>query len=234
MDVLAPFGQGNPPPLFAEQSLNLVDTTPVGKMKEHLQVIVEDSAGTQTKLIWWNASHLPLPDGKFDLAYSVHSSNYRGQEGIQFEWVDFRQSSEPTSIEVRSKRKKIINQDYRRSDRTLSDLNHLLEETDVLVWSEGSFESIIQGVCRSELHPAKKLVVWSTPPSLAMLKELIKKVKPSNISWFLQSPHEHNLANFTRILSRIIKNGVNEHQVNSISSKLQCKPPFPPVSLPQD
>lgn len=210
-DSLAPFGPGNPPLLFAEQSLNLVDTTPVGKMKEHLQVIVEDAAGNQTKLIWWNASHLPLPEGKFDLAYTVHSSNYRGQEGIQLEWFDFRKTTESTAIEVRSRHNKITNYDFRRSLKPQSDLNKLLADADILIWCEGTFNPSIIGATRSELRLINKLVVWSTPPSLIMLREVIKKVKPSEIFWFLQTPLEHNLASFTRILAGIIKNGINNH-----------------------
>ncbi len=211
-DLLAPFGPGNPPLLFADHSLSIVDTTPVGKMKEHLQVFVEDLAGNQTKLIWWNGSRLPLPEGKFDLAYTVHASNYRGQEGVQFEWVDFRQTNESTFTEVQSKHKKITNHDYRGSERSLVDLNRLLTEEDCLVWSEGTFDSIINSVKRSELHPSQKLILWSTPPSLELVEIIIHKVKPSNIYWFLQTPLEHNLTNFTRILARIIKSGINQQQ----------------------
>jgi len=211
-ESLAPFGPGNPPLLFAEQSLSIIDTTPVGKMKEHLQVTVEDTAGNQTKLIWWNASHLPLPEGKFDLAYTVHSSNYRGQEGIQFEWVDFRRTTELTSIDVRSKRNHITNHDYRRNMQPLMAFNSLAAETDILVWSEGTFDPVVHGVDRSELHPAKKLILWSTPPNPQLLQELVKKIKPVEIFWFLQTPQEHDLASFLKILARIIKSGVNQQQ----------------------
>lgn len=211
-DSLAPFGPGNPPLLFAEQSMSMVDATPVGKTKEHLQVIVEDLSGIQTKLIWWNGSRLPLPEGKFDLAYTVHASNYRGQAGIQFEWVDFRQASESTFTEVQSKRKKISNHDYRNSEQPLADYNRLRAEEECLVWSEGTFDSIINGVNRNELHSSQKLILWSTPSNLELIETLIHKVKPSNIYWFLQTPLEHHLANFTKILARIIKNNINQQQ----------------------
>ena len=42
-------------------------------------------------MIWWQSSALPIPEGRFDLAYSIRKSNYRGNEEIQIQWVDFRQ-----------------------------------------------------------------------------------------------------------------------------------------------
>ncbi len=208
-DSLAPFGPGNPPLLFAARSLNLIDTTPVGKLKEHLQVTVEDVGGNQTKLIWWNASRLPLPDGKFDLAYTVHSSNYRGQEGIQFEWVDFRQVNDSSPAILCPQRKIITNHDHRRSVQPFEDLKHLLTDPDTLIWCEGTFETSIPGKSRKDLHPAKRLVLWSIPPSLLTLQDMIKQVKPRQIYWFLQPSREFLLANFTRTLARIVKNGIN-------------------------
>lgn len=208
-DWLAPFGPGNPPLLFAARSLSLVDTTPVGKMKEHLQVTVEDTGGSQTKLIWWNTSRLPLPDGKFDLAYTVHSSNYRGQEGVQFEWADFRRIDDSLPVIVRPQRKLIQNHDHRRSGQPQIDLRRIENEPGTVVWREGTYETAIAGVDRDHLRPSASLVIWSTPPSPLVLQGILTTVKPGHIHWFLQPPLEHQLANFTRTLARNVKNSLD-------------------------
>ena len=49
----------------------------------------------------------PLPEGPFNLAYSVHASTFHGQRDVQVQWRDFRPTQEsafelhaPQSIEV--------------------------------------------------------------------------------------------------------------------------------------
>jgi len=71
IDLLAPFGAGNPPFVFATENLQIADVVPIGKTGEHLQVLVEDARG-QT-----------LPSGSFDLAYTLRASDYRGQPEVQ-------------------------------------------------------------------------------------------------------------------------------------------------------
>jgi len=90
LDRLSPFGAGNPSPVFATRNLRLINATGLGKTGEHLQIIVEDETNQQFRLIWWGAAGNPLPVGKFDLAYTLRASNYRGAAEVTLEWVSAR------------------------------------------------------------------------------------------------------------------------------------------------
>jgi single-stranded-DNA-specific exonuclease len=96
IERLAPFGPGNPTFILAAKNVDLKSHQPVGKAKDHRQLIVEDASGVDRKIMWWQGAGLPLPDGRFDLAYKVRMSDWRGQRDIQIEWVGAR----PTAIPV--------------------------------------------------------------------------------------------------------------------------------------
>ena len=87
LDRLSPFGAGNSSPVFAVHNLRLVNATGLGKNGEHMQIIVEDENDQQARLIWWGAAGNPLPTGRFDLAYTLRASNYRGAAEVTLQWV---------------------------------------------------------------------------------------------------------------------------------------------------
>jgi len=70
--------------------MHLISATPVGKTHEHLQMVLEDAFGKQSKFIWWQGTGLPQPEDCFDLAYSARSSPYKGQPQVQLEWLEYR------------------------------------------------------------------------------------------------------------------------------------------------
>jgi single-stranded-DNA-specific exonuclease len=224
IDSLSPFGPGNPPLLFASDSMLLIDSTPVGKMKEHLQLQVEDRIGNQTQLIWWHGNGLPLPDGRFDLAYTAHSSNYRGEIKIQFEWVDFRQTVESISIKSRSNKKEIIHFDHRQAIQPVKELEVFQGKPDLIVWSEGTSSLPVSGYDRLNLQPASTLVIWSMPPNIETLRAVVKAVNPDVIHWFITSPLEQELGFYLKSLSKKIKadlqDGQTEIDLRQIAAQL--------------
>ena len=100
LERLAPFGAGNPPLVFATRNLKLTGYAAVGRAGEHLQLTIEDELGHTQHSIWWQGAGFSLPESKFDLAYSVRASTYRGQRDVQIEWIDYRLAkSQSISIE---------------------------------------------------------------------------------------------------------------------------------------
>ncbi|NIV38215.1 MAG: hypothetical protein GWN58_55005, partial [Anaerolineae bacterium] len=96
---LAPFGQGNPPLTLAIRDLRITSSATIGRTREHLRITVEDIDGNSRTVFWWQGADRPLPDGVFDLALTVRTSDYRGRAEIQAEWLDARQR-EPDAIEI--------------------------------------------------------------------------------------------------------------------------------------
>ena len=73
--------------------------------------------------------------GKFDLAYTVRSNDYRGVRGIQVTWVDARPAAE-AEVEVKAEAEVEV-VDYRGAANPGALLDDLQTRADVVVWSEG-------------------------------------------------------------------------------------------------
>ena len=97
LERLAPFGRGNPALTLVSRGLSLSSHREIGRNGKHLQLILEDDSGMTQKVVWWQGVGWPLPQGKFDLAYVVRSSNYRGKSEVQVEWIDARQIEVPAA-----------------------------------------------------------------------------------------------------------------------------------------
>ena len=90
LELLAPYGNGNPSPVFMSANHRVVEVLPIGTSQEHQIITVEDANGSSFKILRWHGADLPLPDGAFDLAYTPRASTYQGKKQLQFEWVDSR------------------------------------------------------------------------------------------------------------------------------------------------
>ncbi len=211
LDKLSPFGAGNPPLVFASRDLHLVDAIPIGKAKEHLQVLVEDSAGDQYKILWWQAAGLPQPDGLFDLAYTARSTSYKGQPQIQLEWLDFRLAEQETITLSTKSRKAIKVLDYRHD---ISPQLRLKDLASGEVYAEGTLPSTLPGKNRYELSPNDTLILWSIPPNRQTLDAILKAVNPLRVACFGILPVENELAALLKSAARNIKQTLETEDKN--------------------
>ena len=79
IERLAPFGNGNPPLTLVTRDLALLSRSGLGRRGDHLQLEVEDQGGNRQRVIWWRGAGRGLPGGRFDLAYTLRASSYKGQ-----------------------------------------------------------------------------------------------------------------------------------------------------------
>ncbi len=199
LERLAPFGAGNPAPLFAAQNLTLIGYSEVGRQNEHLIMDVEDEQGNGYRLIWWQGSGWSLPEGKFDLAYRLRGRSYSGERYLQLEWVDFRLS--PQKIVAWTSVAEIEFEDYRREENPERRLQALRAAEEPLVWAEAAERSARQGKDRTELVQHPHLVIWTIPPSTAELRRAVRQVRPQRISFFAIDPQTDDP---NRLLERLL------------------------------
>jgi single-stranded-DNA-specific exonuclease len=128
--------------------------------------------------MWWQGAGLPLPDGRFDLAYKVRLSDYRGQRDIQVEWVDARPSVTPV-IEVRSTRR--IHIIDLRADPDPMQAWNAFGEKDWILWREGEALQDERGSNRYELSPHPTLLIGTIPPGRQELAAALEIVEPSQV-----------------------------------------------------
>ena len=208
LDRLSPYGPGNPPFKLAARNLVVKSFSPIGKSKEHLQIIVEDAGGATRKIIWWQGAGFPLPEERFDLAFSVRASNYRGERSVQIEWVNARPIEENTLL--RPRRPAIQSLDFRKDPEPAAALKRLQETGAWLVFQEGEKMHGVSGSDRYHLILCPSLALWSIPPGLNELKAILDLVQPSQVAFFGQSSSSDQLTGCLQRLAGIIRFALNK------------------------
>jgi single-stranded-DNA-specific exonuclease len=209
LERLAPFGPGNPRLVLATRSLRLTGYASVGRDEEHLLLTVEDGDGRAERLSWWQGAGNPLPDGSFDLAYSVRASTYRGQHDVQVEWVDSRPADQ-ASVELLSPHIDVV--DYRREAYPALVLQGLQALEPLQVWCEAPAPGQPSGRDRRELQPGGPLAIWTAPPGRAELRQVIERISPSKVYLFGIDPGMDGLDALLKRLAGLVKFAIKERQ----------------------
>jgi single-stranded-DNA-specific exonuclease len=190
LETLAPFGAGNPELTLASRDVILKSATEIGKAKEHLRLTVEDENENTQNILWWGGAREELADpssplrmgSKFDIAYTLRASSFRGQKQVMLQFQEL-QVVEEKPVEIALKKLEIF--DYRLESAVL--LAKLREQAPALeIWAEGVEKA--RGNSRFELHAADEFAIYTTPPSPADLRAALDRVKPRKIYVFAVSP----------------------------------------------
>jgi single-stranded-DNA-specific exonuclease len=91
--ALAPTGQGNPPVQWMVRGLGLRQPPQrMGRENQHAKLRMT-CGGCDLEAVWWNCGEAPLPDDRFDLAFTPVINEYLGRRSVQLRLLDWRPSS---------------------------------------------------------------------------------------------------------------------------------------------
>ena len=190
LEKLAPFGAGNPPVYLATRDVRAIGQTVIGQSEKHRRLTIQDQEGQTATVLWWNGAQQELPEGHFDLAYTLHTRDYLGHPEIQLHWEDARSGEAGTIIvapQDTSATKITDCRDVSRPETKLKELLADLAGKRVEIWGEG-LESPAENVRRRDkLGPADVLIVWTVPPGPEELSQVLEAVAPRHIIAFDQS-----------------------------------------------
>lgn len=209
LERLAPFGPENPSLTLATRDVKIIHEALIGKDRTHRKLYLQDAEGTNQEVLWWRSADISLPEGKFDLAYSVKTSTYQGQRRVQVTWADARQE-EAAKIEVAPALPKLEVIDLRDAPNPLEELENLRERhPHLFVWAEGAEREKIHGEGRSQAKPSNVLAIWTTPPGHAELKAILEMVEPEKMYIFAQSAAANSVEDFLKQLAGLVKHTLN-------------------------
>jgi single-stranded-DNA-specific exonuclease len=210
IERLAPFGNGNPPLTLATRNLRVASHKGLGRRREHLQVEVEDEGGNRQRVIWWRGARADLPLGRFDLAYALRASVYKGEREPLVEWLDFR-TLETAIADLQPAEPVFELHDYRQSVAPLPALAKARERYPAaLVWSEG--DKVAGAVNRLALGPCETLIVWTSPPAAEIWAAALTTANPNRLIVFGHPPQHGQVNEFLTRLAALLKFAVNKRE----------------------
>ena len=80
-DLLQPFGNGNPQPIFISRSVGL-SRSPQHMKNHHLRLMLRQAYHEQDAVFFGGGEH-PLPDPPWDIAYTIDRNHFRGRTTLQ-------------------------------------------------------------------------------------------------------------------------------------------------------
>ncbi len=183
IEILAPFGPGNPSLLFTSGGLSIASKRILGRPGDHLQLTLRDEAGNTLKTLWWNGAGKLLPSGVFDLAYHLRTSSYLGEPQLQVEWTAWRQTAAklPLSLNVNQKMQWF---DMRACENPAAELKRIAAASPPQVWQEGTNLSPMEGTDRFQIAQARVLIIWTTPANWEDLLEVLDAANPEEVYLF--------------------------------------------------
>lgn len=195
---LAPFGNGNPPLTLATRNVRVKSRRTLGSRGDHLSLKVMDEAGNEQRVIWWFGDIDAVPEGPFDLAYTVRANVFNGKREALIEWLDAR-AVDGGALVLGGAKAAYTVVDHRQNPDPATLLNQLKNEhPDVLVWREAA--NGLDGVDRFHLHTARTLAVWTTPADVFIWEAALDVVQPDTLILFGQpTPFETPQALLTQV-----------------------------------
>jgi single-stranded-DNA-specific exonuclease len=202
IEMLAPFGAGNPKLTLATRGVTMKSVSEIGKTKEHLRLNIEDENGNVQSILWWSGAGEELPEdgSKFDIAYSLRASTFRGGKQVTLQFEEFRVVEEKP-VEVRQKKLEV--EDLRLSVSSFERLN-----AETLIWAEGADKA--KGKSRFDLHQADEFAIYTTPPSPTELWTVLEIVKPKKIHVLGVSRTPARTDEFLSQLAGMVKYAINK------------------------
>ena len=200
MEQLAPFGAGNPAPIFATRGLTLKqDINNFGKTREHRKIIVADDGGVEQSLLWWGGADEAAPEGRFDVAYTLHAGSWKGQIQLTLELTAWRPGAE-SPLEVHSALEAIDLRGAPDPQTALTGWQNSAPEA--LLWAEGDEHKTLPGALnRQKLSRAATLLIWTTPPDGETLRQALETVQPRRVVILGQAPAAPEAGQFLRLLA---------------------------------
>ncbi len=90
VQMLAPFGAGNPQPLFLSRGVRVVEVRPLGAGGKHLRLKLRDGGVTWSAIAFGQAEGFPAGATGLDVVYAVETDRYGPAQSLQLRVLDMR------------------------------------------------------------------------------------------------------------------------------------------------
>lgn len=209
INVLEPYGQGNPSPVFALKDAQIKDIRTIGKNLNHLKFRCEQN-GTTLECVSWNENSLLLPENAIsDIAFAPKLNIFNNEEKIQLEIIDIYSSK----YQPKNNCNNVKIYDHRKKEGILTQICEYLKKDglDVTIWAKNikTIENIkkypeIEKRIYRDKRKHKSIMFFDYPSTMEELGYILKEIKPNKIH-FMNDNFNENIETCLKTLSGMLK-----------------------------
>lgn len=208
----APFGPENPQPVFLASNVRLEKISVFGREKNHRRLALRTPSGTRHNATWWNSGSQPPPPPEIDLAYQIGASSYLGKNEVEITLQAFRSAQLDEQDEKPITSLQVI--DRRGCKNPVQQVLEIIASEDGLIFFEGMpmGRDHLHGRDRFHLEPCAVLILYTIPPELRVLTQMLEQVKPRKIYVFAVPDELDIKVKLLRFLSGYLVSAIKEHE----------------------
>jgi single-stranded-DNA-specific exonuclease len=191
IELLAPFGSGNPRPLLRSDALKFLRAEPLGKDGKHQAIYLQDETGHIARAAWWRSGGQIMPESgaSVSLVFSLQNNVFQGKARAQLEVVSLefaRNETATTQASVSAHFNILDKRGELNRTATLTQLEQEFGPGNVQLWCEPPLvlnhsTNNQKPITRLQLVPKPVLVLWSAPASMAVLRQVVLAAQPQTV-----------------------------------------------------
>ena len=209
INLLEPFGQDNPTPLFGLKNALLKDFKIIGKNSNHLKFYCQKD-GLTFECVKWNESSFEIPlNSTLDIAFSPKINFFNNEENIQLEV--FSAYSENLAKLCSNDEIKIY--DHRKKDGILDQICEYLKNKnlDITIWAKNittleklkKYPEINNKLCNQN-RKHNTIMFFDYPSNIDEFKDVLKSVQPKKIH-LMKDKYNEDIDQCLKMLSGMLK-----------------------------
>lgn len=211
LEKIAPFGEGNPSPVFGMTDLTLKQFNVIGSNKNHLKIFVSDKEDNLLEAVWWQNNRLNAQVlDTVDVAFTPKINTFGEKVSIQLEVRDIVIDSENKPVQP----VKWI--DHRNKPDMEKALANFVKtaKTEIAIFAEekGTLEYFIKDplcstklINRINMKKADQLMLLDFPCDVEILSSLVKNTDAKVIHLIGKKPQDTNSQQLIKTLSGMLK-----------------------------
>jgi len=210
---LAPFGPGNPHPVFASRNLTVLQFRKFGSNDQYRKISVQDINGDTQEITCWNAVKEWKRDDQIDIAYKIIPIDFEENAKISLEYIDARLAQMSSKIQPDLIESHIRITDFRLSRDPLQRMEDMKRQfPELQIWFEGlqKLPGLAGYRSRRDLSPTSSLAILTAPADIHLLKQLIQKTTPQDLILFDIYQPMPNLKSLLLEIGKLVKHHLDQ------------------------
>ena len=209
LELLAPFGPGNPPVNILCRHVRIANSQEIGKDESHLKLTIGDESTAKAEILWWDGAKKEAPKDWIDIVLRLRASAFRGKRTLTATLQDFHPArAQIDTIHIKETPTIVDCRNEVHPEMRLSQI--MTEEQAVQVYGEAT--ACKSAHSRIDMEESDVLVLWTVPPDRQVLRDILSVSKAERVYVFGLDSKLDNFHPFIRRFGGLVKYALEHYE----------------------